>query len=604
MNPEDIDDPTFDASQYGDDAVLPGDEPKVLDLVKELTAAGEDEAADYLLIAERNERWVSGDQWSDINPMSGQMVDAWQVYMPRVSQNYLRGIVNTFKARVTNSRPSVTAFAATATPEAKRAADISAKLIDYMEKEMQIDNMIDEVVRVGTMHGTAGFKIVYNPDSDNVEWFKLSVEDYLIDPSKDSVDAADWVMFRSFIDKYEAKAMYKKAGINDIPPEEQYRSGGKFRSGVQVMEVWHKPTGHVPKGLYCKVIGQHVFDASDYPYLMPSLENPGHEEAVLPIVLFRVDYKRGSQYGETWVSDAIPEQRQINEVEASLTAIRRKISNIKMVVRSDAVRQSISDASQIIVSPDVPQWVSPPQIPQLLFADRDRYVKTLYDVAGINDALVGTANAGGASGRALAYMDELDSMKHSGCTKSIESMLVRAWKLTLQLVQRYYLGDRVMRIAADDGGFDTLAFSASDIQGITVDLSPRSGKERFAQSKIAKIEADAQAGLVDPKQIPEARVTASAEPMMVRAQKEMLARDVKLILAGAQPQVNPEVPPELAVAELQDLAQVMRGQAPEHFVLAVQQLAQMYGAQQQAGQQPPQAPPVEPVAPEEVLPQG
>jgi len=602
MNPDDIEDQDpLVITPPSEDGIDSSNKLGVYDLVQELVKDGEEELGPNLLIAQRNERWVSGDQWQDVGPQ-GNMVDAWQEYLPRVSQNYLRGIVNTFKARVTSARPSVTAFAATATPEAKRAADISSKLIDYMEKEMQIDNMIDEVVKLGTMHGTAGFKIVYNPKADSVEWYKLSITEFLIDPSKDNFDAADWVIFRSFIDPFSAKVQLKSNG--KMPPETEYEAGGRKRKGVEVLELWHKPTDRVPAGLYAKVIGDTVVESIDYPYMMPSLENPGQEEAVLPIVLFRVDYRHGTQYGETWLSDAIPEQRQVNEVEASLTAIRRKISNIKLIVTSDNVRQSLTDGSQVIVSPDIPQWMPTPQLPQLLFADRDHYVKKLYDVAGVNDALVGTANVGGASGRALAYMDELDTMKHGGCAKSLETMLIRAWKLTLQLVQRYYLGDRVMRIAADGEGFDTMAFSSADIQGITVDITPRSGKERFAQSKIAKIEADAQAGLVDPKQIPEARMTASAEPMAVRAQKEMLARDVKLILAGSQPQVNPEVPPELAVAELQDLAQVMRGQAPEHFVLAVQQLAQMYGAQQQAAQQPPQAPPVEPVAPEEILPQG
>jgi hypothetical protein len=577
-----------------DGAVAVDDDTAILELFKEYSEEGKADAFNPLLIGERNEAWTDGHQFTDINPGTSTLEDAWITGMPRLSQNYLRQLVNTFKARITQQRPSVGAFATNASPEAARAAEISSKLIDYLEKEMQIDTLIDNVVGIGTMHGTAGFKIIYSPDAQVVQWYPLSIEDYWIDGSTDNYESANWVIFKTFLDKFDAKKLYRDNNLPGSPPEEEFRPGVNQRNriGTPVYELWHKPTSRVPQGLYCKIIGTNVIDNMAFPYIMNSLENPGQKVSTLPIVLYRTGYKRGSQYGTTWLTDAIPQQRQVNEVEAALVELRRKFSSVKLVVQNVQTAQAVTSGNQILISPDVPQYMRPPEIPQLLFADRSYYVKNLYDVAGINDALVGTAPAGAASGRALAYLDELDSQKHGGTTKSLEAMLIRAWTLTLQLIQSYYKGERIMRITLDQGGYDTMAFQASDIEGVTVQLPPRSGKERFPQSKIAQIEADAAAGLVPQAQIPEARITASAVPMATQATKAAIQKDVQFIQQGAQPQVNPQLDPAAAVAELQSLHQLLLGKVEERVLLGIEQLAEMYlqllqpAPQGQAPQQP------------------
>jgi hypothetical protein len=556
---------------------------EVLDLVRELERSGEECAKRFKLVAERNEMFVHGDQFSDINPTSFAIEDAWKPHLPRVTQNHLRNLVNTWKARLTKDRPSVTAWPTSTTPEARSSAIVAAKLIEYLEKEMQLDLIMDDVVRLGCMHGVAGFKITYNPTIDQVEWQRVSLFDFMVDPTKESYDDAQWCIFRAWIDKYEAKEELLASGIEDEPPTGVFRiNDSEDREGVEVLEIWHKPTARIPEGLFCKVIGNHVLDARPYPYIFSNLENPtsGKQEAILPLVYFKVDYRRGYPYADTWLSDAIPEQRQINETEATLLRIRRETGNVKLVVPNNAIVQQINTNSQVIVSPDGNAGVgflAPPVINNLLFADREYHFKRLYDIAGLNEQLVGVDSVkSGTSAKQIAYLTELDGMKHKGTAQSIETMLVRAWKLSLQLVQYYYINERVMRIAAESG-FDTMAFRGADIQGITVDLSPRAGLERMPAAKAAQAEADAAAGLIPPQEGMERRTTGQSMSMVEAMTRRIIQMEVNQIMQGAQPEMDSSVEPAIAADEILRIRDLLLNQgSPKELVVLLTSYAEAY----------------------------
>jgi hypothetical protein len=564
------------------DKFNPSHDEDVIELVRELEKSGEDCFKKYKLIAERNELFVSGDQFQDIEPTQYQLADAWKPHLPRVTQNHLRNLLNTWKARLTKDRPSVTAWPTSSNPSAVASAAVSKQLIDYLEKELQIDLLLDEVVKLSGMHSTAGFKIVYNPVSDRIDWNKLSVFDYLIDPTKETFDQADWCLFKTYVNKYDAIAELEAAGIDQPPPVETYRIGdSEEREGVLVLELWHKPTNRIPSGLFCKIIGSHVLDKRPYPYIFQNIEDPnGHKEAVLPIVLMKVDFKRGTPYADTWLSDAIPEQRQINETEATLLRIRRETGNIKLVVPNKSVVQQLNENTQYIISPDSTgvMYVNPPVINSLLFADREYHFKRLYDIAGLNEQLVGVDNVkSGTSAKQIAYLSELDGMKHKGTAQSLETMLVRGWKLTLQLIQYYYINERVMRIASDAGGYETVAFRGADIQGITVDLAPRAGLERMAANRAAQVEMDGQAGLAQPAQVLEARKTGQSLGIAEKITRDAVKRDISTMLQGGTVQVDPSIIAPVAADELMNTFNLLISLGtPREQLYMIEQLAQAY----------------------------
>lgn len=563
----------------------------LLEILQDCESQGDACVKPFLVIAERNERFTHGDQFQDINPQSNTIEDAWREHLPRTTQNHLRNLVNTWKARITKNRPSVSAWPTNATAEAQASARIAAKLIEYIEKEEQLDLKIDDCARIAAMHGTAGFKIIYNPDSQTVQWHRLSIQDYLIDPTVEGTDQAAWVIFRSYIDQYSAKKILENKGIDQAPQAETYRvNESEDRDGVQVKELWYRPSARLPDGLFLKVVSGHIVDRRPYPYLFQNLENPEatQPESVLPIVTVRVDYKRGYQYGETWLSDAISEQRRINETEAALLAVVRATGNTKLISPTNTLVQQLNSTNQVIVLPEGNQGVGylpPPQINSLLFSNREYHFKRLYDLAGLNEQLVGVENVGsGTSGRQLAYLAELDAMKHKGTTQSLESMLVRGWKLTLQLVQRYYIDTRIMRISAE-WGYDTLSYRGADIQGITVDLEPRPGLERMPQAKATLAQEQAAQGLIAAPEALERQTTGQNETRVQTLTRRLIAEEIRALLQGAVVPADPALDPVQAAAEVDRIAELLGPRLPGPSLDAVRTHAQAYRnlIQQQIG---------------------
>ena len=82
-----------------------------LQLIDELYVKGSKARNNYLVKADRNERFVHGEQYTDINRLTGVIQDVpWQDFVPKVTVNLLRNLVLTWTSRILRNRPSVSAY--------------------------------------------------------------------------------------------------------------------------------------------------------------------------------------------------------------------------------------------------------------------------------------------------------------------------------------------------------------------------------------------------------------------------------------------------------------------------------------------------------------
>lgn len=514
--------------------VLPKNTLAIQDLIESLKAEAEQEAYPYLQQGALNEQWVAGRQTKQIG-MNGQQEVYWRAYLPHVTKNLLPSLLATWRSAITSGRPSVGAWPAVPNEEAQESADVANKLITYYENEWQIDTLLGEQVTMAAMHGTAGFKIVFNPQSNSVEWNPITIFDILIDNTSDRYEEANWVMFKSYMDKWDAQELM---GNEEVAEEEYTVNDSAKKRGVCVWELWHKPTKRVPQGLYCKLIQDKVIDAQAFPYEFANLES-GKAEYVLPIVLMKVAPVRGSPFANTWVSDAVQVQHQINEIESSIMNIRRATANVKLVVPDKKIQDNWSADNQIIVSDASAgrgiYWVQPPVANMSLLNEREEHKRTLYEMAGLNEQLWSSGSVkSGTSGKSIAYLKALDAQARSGVTQSLEAMLNRAWKLTLQLIQKYYVGERVINIV-DGDEIQQFAFKAADIQGITVTLSPREGYSRMPASVGDAAIEDAQQGLIPKEQALETRQTGQVVQLAADMARKIVHAQIDAAMQGQLP---------------------------------------------------------------------
>lgn len=573
----------------------------VLELIDELYKKGAAARAPYLVRADRNERYVNGEQYQDINRLTGALQDVpWQEYVPRVTVNLLRNLVLTWTSRILRNRPSVSAYPHNGQVADLQSAEAAATIIEFFENEVDIDELMFDLVSSACAHGIGGVKLAYDPDEDRIAWDPVTIFDFVMDP-KEKAEEARWIIFEKFIEEQEANMLLREGGIQTKATTEQYYVGvNEFREGVKVREIWYRPGPRIPEGLYALEVSGMITEAMEYPYIFSRLEEPNDEYRVsfLPIALFVVDPRRGTCWGDTWVNDAVPTQRQINEVESTLTKLRRDTAGAKLIAPG-SIANAIDTGNQILKIDDPMQaqmvrYMDPPKISTLLFADRDILSKRLYDLAGLNELMVGAEAAkSGQSAKTIAYLSELDGMKQAGTARSIERFLLESWRKTLILVRNYYTEPRILTIVGEDNILSQTSFLGADIDGVGLRLEPREGEARYHASKEQEIVEHAKIGIRDASEARTMLDEGTPNTSEDQRQDAAMAELVRSVLRGADPYVDETIDPAFAIEYLTKAVMVQKETGGSQIYIEILgQILEVYSrlqenlAQQNMPQQP------------------
>jgi hypothetical protein len=402
--------------------------------------------------------------------------DELSTTLGRYPLNALTNLIQTWVSLILESRPSAVAFAATSELDDLYSAKISNAVIRYLSQELDENTCLFELVKKAALYGTSGLKVIYNPETDRVEWTPLSLAEFYIDPNQ-TQDGPRWVIFKSMLQEDELPP-----GIKYFPTD-YINDSGESLSAQIVYELWLKPCSTYPKGIYCKLAGDQIYDEGPFPYIFPDDSKP---RAQLPIVLFKVRRQEGSVFGRTPVSDCIACQRLVNEYNSEITQLTRQSTNNFLVVpQSIASRLDLSKRSGLkVITFDNNleanhagniKYTDTPTPPSQLYQERDYQTSKLTEIIGINGVTAGT-DTKARSGTAIQRLYELDGLKNADAAKSLGQAILRAWQLSLNLVRSYYSGSRQAKIS----GEDPIYWNSADLAGIDVTLEPGSAYDRYS----------------------------------------------------------------------------------------------------------------------------
>tara|TARA_R110002020_G_scaffold15141_10_gene53763 strand:+ start:3966 stop:5783 length:1818 start_codon:yes stop_codon:yes gene_type:complete len=577
-------------------------------LCQELVRLGEKSAANFLVRAERNELFVRGDQGQDIEQIGYQLADIpWNSDIPKVTHNLLRNLVLTWCSRILQDRPSTTAYPTNADIKDIEAARAAQQLIEYFEFENNIDTLMYDTLKNACSHGVGGIKCYYDPKLDEVKWDLVTAFDYYVD-NVENPNEAQWCVFKRYVNLYDAKELLKKVNITDVSVSTYTVNELEEREGVEVYEMWYMPDSRVEKGVYALLVDGNVVEHMEYPYVFQFLEDPesGQMRSFLPLCIFKVGYIRGTAYGDTWMNDAVPIQRQINEIESVLTKLRRDTGSVKLLAPGSVI-DAWEDSNSMIKMDDpakaaITKWLDPPKLNPILFEDRDRLERRLYDIAGLNEVLTGAEGAkSGTSAKQISFLSELDNMKHAGTARNIEKFLIQLWKVSLHLVRKYYVFPRILRIVGPADEVGAIYFTGADIDGVDIRLEPRSGMERYSATKGQNVIDRHAQQLENPQGVMERSITGLEMTTQDAELKETILEQAKLVMQGHQVRPLTNVNPAYASQVITGFMEVMTDNgAPPEQVQPLAQLKQLYDQQaaQQAQQvqqmqQPPEGEPIQ-----------
>lgn len=495
-------------------------------------------AARARALARLIEQFVSGDQWGrwdfTARKVSG---DAWFDGVPRIHVNECQGLMTTWSALLNKDRRSAVATPASEQPEDVYRAEVTNRFIDFFVHENETASKTHAAVQNAFQAGTAGLKVWFDAERDAVRWSTLTVHTFLIDPVEDWRDAK-WVIFENYYDGDEVAALWKAAGIKQEPPgEEAYtNAAGDSVRGVLGYELWQRPTREWPQGFYACIVNDQVVERKAYPYVVQ--DDSGKPQYLLPLSLMKVRGVRDTVYGKTPMTDVIPLQRALNEMVARTLKLARTVTNPQLVAPQEVLdglditetntigfnRAQAAGARSI-------GWTSPGEVSGSLFALRDYFEAKMNTVVGLNDLTVGTQNRS-LSGRAIEAIYELDQQKNADASKSLDDMVLAAWRLTLALVQLFYTDVRKAEIADSDVA-TIVSFSGADIQGKNIRLESASEVDKRSDVRVGAAAEKVKGGLARAVDVEQAQRTPG-----FAAAKRAAQRLVDSYLRGEDVDVN------------------------------------------------------------------
>jgi len=478
---------------------------------------GEKVAHPYRQLGELCEMFVGGRQWGAYSGRRRQVEkDAWfdDEDVPRAHINVCQGLMTTFSALLNKDRRSALATPTTPDdPEDIYNTEITNRVIDYVAQEQKTAAKIHQAVQYAFQDGTAGLKVWPDELKGEVRWARLTIHDYWIDPVEDWHDA-QWVIFQNRYTEDEVAEMWAAGGLPGGPPnEEDYvNAASETVCGVLGFEYWVRPSREYPDGLFAIIIGDVVVVRKKYPIRITTED--GRQESLLPLSLMKVRFRRDSAYGITPLADCLNLQRLLNETHARTIKVMRLVTNPQIAMpKSLADEIDITKTNTIGYDPKMDDAkdkifaVELGTISPQLFQMRDDAKAAMFDVVGLNEVTSG-GDAPTLSGRAIEAYYELDSQKNSDALKSLDDMVLDAWRLCLAVIQLYYPTPRVAEIVRMDD-VDVFSFSGADVQGKNIRLEAASELERRTDVRVGKAVENAQAGVGGAQGVATAQKTAT-----------------------------------------------------------------------------------------------
>lgn len=233
-----------------------------------------------------------------------------------------------------------------------------------------------------------------------------------------------------------------------------------------LVEFWGAPNDDYPNGILC------VYSGDDIVYLGSCPYRPGR----LPCVFIPGDniIPRGL-YSDGTVEHLITLQRTLNRSVTKQREWLDKILNPMLLVPygSGVNAKTIGEIPGQILeyNPGLrPDWMQVPPIAPSLFSVQNTIFQEMKIISGYSDITRGDMPSGGATGRAIAFLQENEENIRSADIKLFKGAVTEALKQCLFLSKQYYQDGRLIKHLGDES-WQLFEFQSADFDWY-VDLAP------------------------------------------------------------------------------------------------------------------------------------
>lgn len=531
--------------------------------------------------------------------------------------NHFRNIAQHILNMTCSNRPVMECRATNTDYKSQIQTILANQILDYYMREKRLEQIIKKAVEYAIVYGAGFIRMEWDSQRgemvDYIEETKspiyegdliftnLSVFDVVYDGTKENESDNDWVLIRTWKNKFDLAAKYpefaeKIVGLQTKSDINTYKVGLTTlldkTDDVEVIEFYHKRTDALPDGRYLMFLSENiVLQDSPMPY------------RILPVFRVAAGDIHGTPHGYTPMFDLLPLQEAVNSLYSTVLTNQNAfgVQNVLMPRGCDISANQLAGGLNVIEynaqAGGVPTALNLTQTPEEVFKFLESLVHDMETLSGVNSVARGNPETSLKSGTALALVQSMALQFMSGLQQNYVNLVEQMGTGIIKVLQDFAHTPRLIAIVGKSKRDDMKYFSGKDISNISrviVDIGnpmarTTAGRVQMAQELI-------QYGEITPKQYVNLIHTGNLddlveniehENLLMRAENESMMEGVdvlvtpidnhkehidyhKAILADPDLRKNPELV-QRVLGHIQEHITALREVDPDLLMLLGQQ---------------------------------
>ncbi|MDW8347316.1 MAG: hypothetical protein RML94_10195 [Bacteroidia bacterium] len=404
-----------------------------------------------------------------------------------LAANHFRNIADLMVSMIINARLTYKARAANTDSKSLIQTELANGLLDYYVRQKRVEKYVHEAVRQAVVLGAGYIKIEWNatlgdiydyhPDTNapiyegDIEIHNLDIQDVLFDPNKGTNEKHNWVLTRSWRNKFDLIAKFpefeeKIKSLRTKTDYIQFKQGfdvfDKIESDdVAVYEFYHLPTESMPNGRYLMFLSEDV--------ILLDLPMPYRR---LPVLRITPSEIMGTPFGSTPLFDLLPLQEAYNSLLSTVytNQITFGVQNIYVPRGADISLKSLEGGLNIIEGnpgQGKPEALNLTQTPPEIFQSLAFIRKEMETISGMNSVVRGDPESSLKTGAALALVQSM-ALQYISRLQSQYVMLVEdLGMMIIELLRDFAAVPRIAVIAGESNDlYVKREFNSDDLSTI------------------------------------------------------------------------------------------------------------------------------------------
>jgi hypothetical protein len=370
----------------------------------------------------------------------------------RLPVNLFRNLARHIHSMVTANRPTLEARAINSDYKSLSQTYLANGILDYYMREKGLEEIVSDAAEMAVVLGSAYVKMEWNamagemhdvdPDTNEptyegeLEFSLLSPLDVVVDGTKENWHSQEWVMTRSFVNRYNLLAKYPEKA-EQIMRMETKNGWNNHRlslfsnddtDDISVYEFFHKKTEAMPNGRYLLFLSADIV-LLDLPMPYRSI----------PVFRLCPNAIMGTPYGYTDMYDVFPMQEALNSLYSAVMTNQNafNVQNLWVPRGADINLSQLEGGLNIVEGNAKPEALQLTATSPETFNFLNMIASAMDQQVGVSSVTKGAPEASLRSGNALALVQSMSLQFQSPFQRNYVKFLEKIGTTLLDILKDY-----------------------------------------------------------------------------------------------------------------------------------------------------------------------